>query len=324
MAEWNFAPLQTQGDELPDNDGGIWAGLNGFADADGLGVWSSDTWIEPSSDHGVDVAYAPRSRALNDEDDRPLTFTDNNQQVFSNSTFPDQRSAGPVTNHGETDQHHTTSQDLRSPPRQSNRGVPVPTSPSAETLDPATLLRSDNQDQHTHHQQIPQTYPQVLHSDTDDEDDMAPYNRRHSRNSNLVDLTQSPTMPTASGTQQSRTRKRSSTSTGGDTGSASKRAKRASISAVLLEDEDLQDEAPSADEELLKAQQQEALKMQEAKKDDGAVRIGQRTCIICLENYTNATISSCGELDSYLGTFTEEQLLTTPTSFQATSSAMNV
>lgn len=60
--------------------------------------------------------------------------------------------------------------------------------------------------------------------------------------------------------------------------------------------EDLEDEAPSADAELLQAQQREALKMQETKKDDEPVKIGQRTCIICLENYTNATTGICGTL----------------------------
>lgn len=62
--------------------------------------------------------------------------------------------------------------------------------------------------------------------------------------------------------------------------------------------QDLEDEAPSADAELLQAQQREALKMQETKKDDEAVKIGKRTCIICLENYTNATTAICGKSKS--------------------------
>jgi hypothetical protein len=66
------------------------------------------------------------------------------------------------------------------------------------------------------------------------------------------------------------------------------------MSAARVDLEDLEDEAPSADAELLQAQQQEALKMQETKKDDDPVKIGQRTCIICLENYTNATTAICG------------------------------
>lgn len=67
------------------------------------------------------------------------------------------------------------------------------------------------------------------------------------------------------------------------------------MSTARVDVEDLEDEAPSADAELLQAQQREALKMQETKKDDEAVKIGQRTCIICLENYTNATTAICGK-----------------------------
>lgn len=121
--------------------------------------------------------------------------------------------------------------------------------------------------------------------------------RRHSAaNGSPVDLTLSPDMPTASTSQQSRTRKRSSTSQGGDEGSAKKRAKRTSMSTARVDADDPEDEAPSADAELLQAQQREALKMQETKKDDEPVKIGQKTCIICLENYTNATTAICGTL----------------------------
>ena len=70
------------------------------------------------------------------------------------------------------------------------------------------------------------------------------------------------------------------------------------MSTARVDAEDLEDEAPSADAELLQAQQREALKMQETKKDDEAVKIGQRTCIICLENYTNATTAICGKLNA--------------------------
>jgi hypothetical protein len=59
---------------------------------------------------------------------------------------------------------------------------------------------------------------------------------------------------------------------------------------------DLEDEAPSAEAELLQTQQQDALKMQETNKDEGNVKIGQRNCIICLENYTNATTAICGKI----------------------------
>jgi hypothetical protein len=68
------------------------------------------------------------------------------------------------------------------------------------------------------------------------------------------------------------------------------------MSTARVELADLEDEAPSADAELLQAQQRDALEMQETNKDEGAVKIGQRTCIICLENYTNATTAVCGKM----------------------------
>ena len=134
--------------------------------------------------------------------------------------------------------------------------------------------------------------------ETDSENDDAAMSSRRLRpavNSSPVDFTQSPNMATASASQQSRTRKRSSTSNGGDEGSAKKRTKRTSMSTARVDAEDLQDEAPSAEDELLQAQQREALKMQETNKDEEPVKIGQRTCIICLENYTNATTAICGK-----------------------------
>jgi hypothetical protein len=67
------------------------------------------------------------------------------------------------------------------------------------------------------------------------------------------------------------------------------------MSTARVDLADLEDEAPSADAELLQAQQRDALAMQETNKDEGAVKIGQRTCIICLENYTNATTAVCGK-----------------------------
>lgn len=61
-------------------------------------------------------------------------------------------------------------------------------------------------------------------------------------------------------------------------------------------DDLFEDEAPSAEAELFQAQQADALKMQETNKEDDVVKIGKRNCIICLENYTNATTASCGKL----------------------------
>lgn len=193
---------------------------------------------------------------------------------------------------------------------------------SRGSVDPSTLERirpaDQNPDQEERRNDL--SHSRVL--DSDSEDHMSSSRRRQSRSGNLVDLTSSPNLTMAPGAQQPRTRKRSSTSNGRDEGSASKRTKRTATSRVTLGNEDEEeDEAPSADAELLKAQQQEALKMQEENKDEGAQKIGQRTCIICLENYTNATISNCGKsarlrLPCDIGVLTRV--------LQVTSSATNV
>jgi hypothetical protein len=161
----------------------------------------------------------------------------------------------------------------------------------------ATQQPIPQQQTYIHTPQQPFAYEidhQAIESDSDDDHDAMPP-RRPTVNDSPVDLTQSPTIATASASQQSRTRKRSSTSQGGDDGSAKKRTKRTSMSTARIDAEDPQDEAPSAEDELLQAQQPEALKMQETHKDEEAVKIGQRTCIICLENYTNATTAICGK-----------------------------
>ena len=143
-------------------------------------------------------------------------------------------------------------------------------------------------------QSILDTNSQVIDSDNDSDDDddenedMPLLSRAAGAASNTVDLTQSPNIPT---TRQSRTRKRNSSSDGGASGSAKKRTRR----VVVDVDECFEEEAPSADAELLQAQQADALKMQETNKEDAVVRIGKRNCIICLENYTNATTASCGK-----------------------------
>ena len=72
---------------------------------------------------------------------------------------------------------------------------------------------------------------------------------------------------------------------------------------------------------MLQAQQADALKMQETSKEDAVVRIGKRNCIICLENYTNATTAACGK---HGGIRVWVSYRNTDIDFQATSSATNV
>lgn len=71
--------------------------------------------------------------------------------------------------------------------------------------------------------------------------------------------------------------------------------RRAVVKPEEIEDIDLTEEAPSVEEELRQQQQRESIKAQQAAQEsEEPQRIGQRQCIICMENYTNASVSSCG------------------------------
>lgn len=128
-------------------------------------------------------------------------------------------------------------------------------------------------------------------SDSEDEieaDDMAP--TRRSQRASVVDLTEGSPRST---TSRQPKRKRSTT-TAAASSSAGTKTKRRRLSADI-EEIDLANEAPSAEEELLQAQQQEAIRSQQQATEDAVPqKIGQRSCIICLENFTNATATSCG------------------------------
>ena len=193
--------------------------------------------------------------------------------------------------------HHDTSRDLNSPYRPATFTNLPPPQNSTGRSGIESFLRRPNQEEEDRNNALNQSIldvgSQAIDSDGEP-DNMAP--SRHSRSRRAadefqVDLTQS---PVNSATQQSRTRKRSSISDEGASGSAKKRVKGPPV--VVDEDDVFEDEAPSAEAELLQAQQADALKMQETNKEDAAaVKIGKRNCIICLESYTNATTAICGK-----------------------------
>lgn len=122
--------------------------------------------------------------------------------------------------------------------------------------------------------------------------------QRRQPRASVVDLTNDPSSPPRPTTS---TRKRSRDDSGQDRRSA-KRSRRASNSASpkgqpAVEELDLTNEAPSAEEELLQNQQQAAIAAQQSAADpDRPLRVGQRTCIICMEPYTNATVTACGHI----------------------------
>ena len=142
-----------------------------------------------------------------------------------------------------------------------------------------------------------------LESDEDNEDEdefiefEMPSNPRRGRPTNVVDLTGGSSPPVETTQSRPHIRKRSA-----EAPSSSERPpKRKATSAKPIEEIDLANEAPSAEEGLLKAQQQDAIRaQQEADARNGPQRIGRRQCIICMESYTNATSTSCGKHNSYM------------------------
>jgi hypothetical protein len=125
-------------------------------------------------------------------------------------------------------------------------------------------------------------------------EDMASRRTRHS----VVDLTSSPSSSTsrramgvkrtAEGEAKPRTAKRRKVVKSEDSDFEKENKQE-------IEELDLTNEAPNAEEELLQTQQQQMLATQEA-TSNGPQRIGKRTCIICMESFTNATVTSCGHM----------------------------
>lgn len=62
-----------------------------------------------------------------------------------------------------------------------------------------------------------------------------------------------------------------------------------------MEELDLTEDTPTAEEEVLQDQQAKAIADQD-RDQAGPVTIPQRTCNICMENLTNATVTSCGHM----------------------------
>lgn len=278
-------------------------------------IRSSDTWDEPppaypptQESQSLHSSHAPPRLANNDNPLAQPAFATHHTRPLHTSHATEARSVHRWSSNHDLASLLWPSHDQDLPPANQHpdhdprfRRRPSQGSGTTGSVDPVNLQRPEATNQAAEHsrEQHATSNSQVLDLDTDDEGPMAPSRRRQPRNTNsndLVDLTQSPNMLSASDPKQARTRKRSSDSAGGDGASANKRTKRSPGSAGKCEEEELQEEAPSAEEELLQAQQRDALKLQEEKKDEGGTRIGKRTCIICLENYTNATTSSCGEL----------------------------
>jgi hypothetical protein len=296
---------------------------------------SSDTWNEPHTEQPV-ADRNPASASV-----QPQYTSQYNTHHTSHTRAPPSSPPRHVNDSGHrpTNTHHAPAPysrpdaqpaaqqslrsyrlaDLTSPYRPATfTDVPPQNPPARSGIE--SFLRRPNQEEEARNnalnQSILDTNSQVIDSDSNDDDENEDNEDmpRRSAAANTVDLTQSPNVPTT----QSRTRKRNSSSDGGASGSARKRARRA---VVVDEDDVFEEEAPSADAELLQAQQAEALKMQKTNKDDAVVKIGKRNCIICLENYTNATTAICGKHHRIAIHLSNPN---TDNNFQATSSATSV
>ncbi|KAF2723722.1 hypothetical protein K431DRAFT_17353 [Polychaeton citri CBS 116435] len=140
----------------------------------------------------------------------------------------------------------------------------------------------------------------------------------HMVNSNgaggVVDLTSSPPgLSRRRLSQQRRPRKRSAEGTSPQEGeqedaaeSSQRKRQRRELrdrAAELFGEantEDEEDGAPGAQEELQQTELQQAVSNQQhedsSSNNGRPLKIGQRTCIICMENYTDATVTACGHI----------------------------
>lgn len=125
---------------------------------------------------------------------------------------------------------------------------------------------------------------------------------RHSLSSQdpFVDLTNEPSSPATDMPLRKAGLKRSAAEASFPTRPtrSSQRTKRSPVKAEgSVEEMDLTNEAPSAEEELLQSQQEQTIKSQQADTEtNGPLKIGKRQCIICMENFTNATVTHCGHI----------------------------
>lgn len=123
--------------------------------------------------------------------------------------------------------------------------------------------------------------------------------RRNANHNSYVDLTNDASPPGQSSRSPRQPISLKRSAEGSSQGRSKKRTKRTAEDKANIEELDLTNEAPSAEEELLQNQQKEAIKAQQASDDNdpsGPLKIGKRQCIICMENFTNATITSCGHI----------------------------
>ena len=130
----------------------------------------------------------------------------------------------------------------------------------------------------------------------EDANNMPTRRTRRRADDSIVDLTNdsSPPHTNTESTRQPVSLKRAAEAT---SQKVSKRSRHTDNTETKIEELDLTNEAPSAEEELLQAQQRQAIAAQQAiDGSHGPLKIGKRQCIICMEPFTNATITHCGHI----------------------------
>ena len=129
-------------------------------------------------------------------------------------------------------------------------------------------------------------------------EEMPPTTRRRTQplaRGGVVDLTTDSSLPQAGPALQPRSMKRAAEAqTLSQPTRAAKRARGTPIDDV--EELDLTNDTPSAEEALLQQQQQETIEAQQAGEKADPVKIGRCQCIICMDSYTNATVTTCGHI----------------------------
>ena len=142
----------------------------------------------------------------------------------------------------------------------------------------------------------------ILNQDTESERDrMPPRTRRQAGDRSIVDLTNdsSPASESSPRPRQPKSLKRAFEGTGRERDRKRRKdtSKPVKTEANDIEELDLTNEASSAEEELAQAQTAAAVFAQQAaNQTSGPLKIGQRQCIICMENFTNITITACGHV----------------------------
>nr|OQO29940.1 hypothetical protein B0A51_02936 [Rachicladosporium sp. CCFEE 5018] len=222
----------------------------------------------------------------------PWQGTNNWPNILNDNDPPQEPTSSSVDLTASSPPSHVNASSLA---RSRDFGLPGQTHTRQPPLD--TIQRSRQQ---VHPQQRTSYLSTILQDEpTTDESldpsspDMPPTNasprrapRVRSTATSTIDLTRSPPpRPTT---------KRPAPSSASNQTSHKRRRLSGASPASALKVEELEDEAPGAEDEIAQAAQLSALAQQA--RDDGPVKIGMKNCIICLENFTNATTSACGHI----------------------------